>query len=99
MGVETELDRVALLTTHGDGEAEAVPSGDRFPILFDNPYEGILSGDVEVAGRSPTMMTTTAIVTLLNIQQGGFVSFQSVVYGVASVEDDGTGMSTLRLER
>lgn len=61
--------------------------------IFDNVYLDALG----VAGTSPRLVGSTA--ALATIVRGHTVVVASVTYTVVNVEPDGTGITTLQLER
>ena len=61
--------------------------------IFDNGYAEALQG----AGTTPTLTAATS--TVSTVVRGNTVTINSVSYAVANVEADGTGVTTLVLER
>lgn len=66
-----------------------------FPVIFDNGYQSALSGLVESTG--PVCQAMSADVT--SVVQGTSISIGGTAYLVAGVQPDGTGVTTLTLER
>lgn len=65
--------------------------------IFDQPYAQSNIGLSGIASESPTFMLKTADVPS-NVE-GGLITVKEVDYQVVRHEPDGTGMSTLVLER
>lgn len=79
-----------------DGFAVTATSGaSSFPVIFDNDYQASLGGFVE--GASPQCMARTSDVSAL--VQGSAITIEAVAYLVREVRPDGTGVTTLLLER
>ena len=66
-----------------------------FPVIFDNGYQGALSGMVESTG--PVCRAKSADVS--TVVQGTSITISAVAYKVREVQPDGTGVTVLFLER
>lgn len=63
--------------------------------IFDNGYQGALTGAIE--SSAPTFIAPTANVAA--VVQGTAITVNATAYSVTGVEPDGTGVTTLILER
>jgi hypothetical protein len=80
-------------TVTGFAQACTFSNGVAADCIFDNGYAEALQG----AGTTPTLTAaTTAVATVV---RGHTVTVNAVGYTVANVEADGTGVTTLVLER
>ena len=70
-------------------------AGADVPVLFDNGYQAALSGYAESA--LPSIVGATA--DLASLVHGSTVTVSDVDYKVTQVHPDGTGISTLILEK
>lgn len=70
-------------------------AGAEVAVLFDNGYQAALNGFAE--SSAPYIMGKTS--ELASLVQGSAVTVESVAYKVTQVHPDGTGMSTLILEK
>lgn len=77
----------------GFAQACAFSNGVMANCIFDNGYGEALQG----AGTTPTLTAATAEVA--TVVRGHTVTINTVSYAVANVEADGTGVTTLVLER
>ena len=77
----------------GFAQACVFSNGTTANCIFDNGYGEALQG----AGTTPTLTAATADVA--TIVRGHTVTINTVSYAVANVEADGTGVTTLVLER
>lgn len=66
-----------------------------FPVLFDNAYQGALTGLVETT--SPVARARTADV--VGVVQGSSIVINAIAYTVTGVQSDGTGVTLLQLRR
>lgn len=66
-----------------------------FPVIFDNAFQSPLSGMIESTG--PVCQAKSADVS--TVVQGTAISINAVAYKVREVQPDGTGVTTLFLER
>lgn len=80
-------------TVTGFAQACAFSNGVTADCIFDNGYAEALQG----AGTTPTLTAATS--TVATVVRGNTVTVNSVSYAVANVEADGTGVTTLVLER
>ncbi len=64
-------------------------------VIFDDGYQAALSGFID--SSAPSIVGPT--VTLSSLLQGSAITVNSIAYKVASVHPDGTGVSTLILEK
>ena len=77
----------------GFAQACAFSNGVTADCIFDNGYAEALQG----AGTTPTLTAATS--TVATVARGHTVTVNAVGYTVANVEADGTGVTTLVLER
>ena len=102
MAVESATDRLIFLNTSDFASSGTyVPSGGSASTvkgIFDNGYSAIdMGGQVAVASVEPQFMCRTADVS--SAAEGDALTIDSVAYTLRRVEDDGTGMTVLFLER
>ncbi|MEY2686555.1 MAG: hypothetical protein RL375_753 [Pseudomonadota bacterium] len=66
-----------------------------FPVIFDSAYQAPLGGMIESTG--PVCQAKSADVS--TVVQGTAITVNAVAYKVREVQPDGTGVTTLFLER
>ena len=87
-------DLTAFLNVSDFAQAVTV-AGAEVAVLFDNGYQAALNGFAESA--APSIMGKTS--DLAALVQGSAVTVGGIDYKVVSVHPDGTGVTTLILER
>lgn len=88
-------DFTAFFTLDTPGSATATVSGGNITVLFDNGYQAALQGFAESA--SPSCQARTADVA--SLVQGSPITINAIAYKVATVQPDGSGVTTLQLEQ
>lgn len=99
MPVETADDRAILIADFGETVSFIPEVGTQTNItaIFDNQYLGLdAGGTVEVSMVQPRLTVRTADVP--EIQQGDTFIVRSVLYDVAVIMPDGTGITEIALE-
>lgn len=81
-------------TTTGFATPATLAGGGMVPVIFDAAYQGGLNDLIESTG--PSAKGSTA--SLATVVQGTGITINAIAYKVASVEPDGTGVTTLLLE-
>lgn len=84
-----------LDTTTGFATLATLSVGGSAAVIFDNGYQDGLGGLIESSG--PRALGSSP--DLVSVVQGSTVTINAVVYRVASIQPDGTGMTLLLLER
>ena len=79
----------------GGFAVQATMGASSFPVIFDNAYQSPLGGMIESTG--PVCQAKSADVS--TAVQGTAITIASVSYKVREVQPDGTGITTLFLER
>ncbi len=87
-------DLTAFLNT-SDFALTVTVAGAEVAVIFDNGYQAAVNGFAESAAPSITGRTSD----LSRLVQGSAVTVSAVAYKVAQVHPDGTGISTLILEK
>lgn len=88
-------DLSAFFTLDTPGSTTANVSGGDIVVLFDNGYQGALSGFAESSG--PNCLARTADVA--SLVQGSPITINALAYRIANVQPDGFGVTTLYLEQ
>ena len=96
MGVESDADRLALLSADDFGLAATIGSATVYGV-FDDAYTGISEATGEVATTAPQFTCRTIDVT--SVVQGTTVTINSIAYKAINIEPDGTGISVIQLSR
>lgn len=78
-----------------DFGVDAVVGGVTVPVIFDNGYQTGLAGAMESSGPTATGATADLAASV----EGTSLVINSVTYKVVDNQPDGTGMTTLVLER
>lgn len=81
-------------TTSGFAQNATLSGGAVVPVIFDRAYQGALGGLVESTG--PQCMAKSADVS--TVVQGSTLVISGTTYRAATVQPDGTGVTTLELE-
>lgn len=100
MPVETAADRAAMLADFGESITYTVQGGSAATItgIFDNQYVEVDSGgEVGFAVQQPRLTVRTADVP--NCTEGDTFVVNSVTYLSRIVQDDGTGITLIALEK
>jgi len=102
MAVETDIERAIFFSDNDFGDrATYTPQGGQATQIngiFDNEYALIdAGGGVGVASREPKFQTET--INVPNAADGDTLVVNSITYKVRVVEPDGTGTTTLMLEK
>lgn len=100
MAVESAADRLLMLTDFGLDLTYTVQGGSAVTIkgIFDNDYSEISSGGmVGFAMQQPRLLVRTSDVQ--NCTEGDTFVIGGVTYHSTVVQDDGTGMTVVVLER
>ena len=100
MPVETAADRAAMLADFGVSITYTVQGGSAATItgIFDNQYVEVDSGgEVGFAVQQPRLTVRTADVP--NCTEGDTFVVNSVTYLSRIVQDDGTGITLIALEK
>lgn len=100
MAVESAADRLALLTDFGQTVTYTVQGGSAVSItgIFDNDYSEIDAGGmVGFAMQQPRLTVRTSDVQ--NCTEGDTFVISGVTYYSRVVQDDGTGITVVVLER
>lgn len=100
MAVESAADRLALLTDFGQEVTYTVQGGSAVSItgIFDNDYSEIDSGGmVGFAMQQPRLTVRTSDVQ--NCTEGDTFVISGTTYLSRVVQDDGTGITVVVLER
>ena len=87
-------DLSAFIGPDTPGSNTATLSGQAFPVLFDGPYQSAMAGLVETS--APQITCKSADVA--SAVQGTPITVGTTAYKVATVQPDGTGITTLVLE-
>lgn len=69
----------------------------QFPVIFDNGYAAGSVGLAGMAGTQPSALVRSADVS--DVSVGGSLDVNGATYVVAELQPDGTGMTTLLLEK
>lgn len=88
-------DLSAFFDVAGGFAVNATVGAVSFPVIFDNGYQSALGGMVESTG--PVCQAKSADVS--TVAQGTSITINAVAYRVREVQPDGTGVTTLFLER
>jgi len=96
MAVETDADRLALLSTDDFGTDATIGSA-TVKGIFDNNYEAINIATGEITTTGPRFLCRTSDVT--SVVQGTIVTINSIDYKAINIEPDGTGMTTIQLSK
>jgi|TARA_Y100001963_G_C6522724_1_gene327357 hypothetical protein len=101
MAIEGDTERAIFFSTSDFGDAGTyTPSGGSSSTvngIFDKDYAlADLGGSVGIGSNDPRFVCRTADVS--SAAQGDALVVRSTTYTVRSVEDDGTGITTLVLE-
>lgn len=100
MAVETDIERTILLADFGQNVTYTVQGGQAATIraIFDNDFSEISAGgDVSFAMQQPRLMCRTSDV--VNCTEGDTFVVSGTTYLSRIVQDDGTGMTMIVLER
>lgn len=100
MAVESAADRLVMLADFGQSVTYTVQGGSAATItaIFDNDFSEISAGgDVSFAMQQPRLMCRTSDV--VNCTEGDTFVISGVTYLSRIVQDDGTGMTMIVLER
>lgn len=100
MAVESAADRLAMLTDFGQSITYTVQGGSQATItgIFDAQFVEVdAGGNVGVAYQQPRLMVRTADV--VNCTDGDTFVVSGVTYLSRIVQDDGTGMTMIVLEK
>jgi hypothetical protein len=100
MGVETAADRATMLAVSDFGTVAIYKSkGKRYPIsgIFDREYLGVDVAEAEFASSEPVFHIQTTDLPC-RWAFGDTLEIDCVAFTVRNVENDGTGMTKLRLE-
>jgi len=97
MAVETEDDR-AIFVGVDDFGVSATYNGGTIDGIFDNDFVEVdAGGGVGFALQQPRLVCRTADVS--TAAEGDTITINAVAYTMRIVQDDGTGMTTLVLEK
>jgi hypothetical protein len=100
MGVETAADRATMLSVTDFGTLAVYKSkGKRYPIngIFDREYLGVDVAEAEFASSEPVFHIRTADLPC-RWAFGDVLDIDCALFNIRNVENDGTGMTKLRLE-
>lgn len=100
MAVETTNDRIALLADFGVSVTYTVQGGSATNIvgIFDNDFVNVdAGGDFGFAMQQPRLLVKTSDV--IACTEGDSFVISSVTYLSRVVQDDGTGMTVVQLEK
>ena len=100
MAVESAADRLAMLTDFGQTVTYTVQGGSAATItaIFDNQFVEVdAGGSVGVAYQQPRLMCRTSDV--VNATEGDTFVVSGTTYLSRIVQDDGTGMTMIVLEK
>lgn len=89
------LDDLATMFDENEFATEATIGANTVPVIFDNAYASVLDGLVESTGPACTGPTSA----LASAVQGTAITIDSTAYLVTHNQPDGTGITTLLLER
>jgi hypothetical protein len=92
---ETEADRLAYLQSLGG--VTLTVRGQSFLGIFENPYRGVLSAQVDIEASDPSVTCRTSDVERCAIVKGDAIDGLPAPYRVKRHEPDGCGMSNLVL--
>lgn len=100
MAVETAADRASMCAASDWGSAAIYKSANkRYPVqgIFDREYVGVNVSDVEFASTLPAFHFPTASLPC-RATVGDTLYIDDDVYTIRNIENDGTGITRLRLE-
>lgn len=95
MAVETADDRAALLADFGVSVTKADTS--TFTGIFDTDFLAVDVEETEVESNEPVLLARTADTATL--AHGSVLLINAVSYTVRGIQPDGTGMTTLFLDK
>lgn len=100
MPVETAADRASMCAASDWGSAAIYKSANkRYPVqgIFDSDYQSVNVADVEFASTEPVFHFPTASLPC-RAAIGDLIYIGEDIYTVRNIENDGTGITRLRLE-
>jgi hypothetical protein len=100
MSVESDNDRLGFLELEEFGVSATITSNSStYTVqgIFDNGHFQIDNGFTVVSTLQTTFLCRTA--DIAEIEQGDAVVVSGVTYKVVDIQPDGTGMTTLRLQK
>lgn len=94
MTVETEADRLLMLNDFG---SDVSVSGSTYKGIFENPHQEVGIGEVDFSLQEATLVMRASDAS--GISQDDKLTIGSAEYAVTDIQPDGTGFTTLMLEK
>jgi hypothetical protein len=100
MGVESDLDRLAFLSVEEFGlEVTLHPNSNprKATAIFDNGHFEISDNISVISTTQPSLVMRTKDIT--DLEQDDEIEVDGVIYTVADIQSDGTGMTMVRIHK